>query len=395
MTDPVVASSTTVWYLSRASGIATLVLLTVSVLLGIATSYRWSTPAWPRFVIELVHRNVSLLVVAFLAVHVVTVVTDSFAPIGWKDVLIPFASPYRPIWLGLGALACDILLALTITSLLRHRIGFRTWRIVHWFAYLCWPLAVVHGLGTGSDARLGIALVITAACVVTVVVAAAMRIASGLTDRPGTRRGGFALCAAAPIVLAVWLASGPLASGWARRAGTPSSVLAASSAAAGTSSSAGSSETGARSPSPAPAATTSFPVAGFNAQIRGTFRESAADPQGVVTVSLIGRLSAGVDGSIDVELHGTPSSGGGIELQRGTVVLTGTAPGDRYTGDVVGLRGDVIVADLTNAAGTRMEATLNFTQLDARSGTMAGTMTAGPVPASGAGGSDRGSGDRG
>lgn len=393
MTTAVAASSTTVWYLSRATGIATLVFLTVSVLFGIATSYRWSTPAWPRFVIEFVHRNVSLLVVAFLAVHVVTVIADSFAPIGWKDALIPFASPYRPIWLGLGTVACDILLALTITSLLRHRIGFRTWRVVHWFAYLCWPLAVVHGLGTGSDASLGVALAITAVCVVAVVVATAMRIASGLTDRPATRRVGFALWAAAPIVLAVWLASGPLASGWARRAGTPASVLAASSATVDTASAAGSTSAGSPAASPSPSGT-SFPAAGFGAQIRGTFHQSAADATNQVTVSLVGRLSGGADGTIDVELHGQPSSGGGIRLERGTVVLTGTAPDDRYAGNVVGLRGDLIAADVTNASGTRLGVTLSFTQLDATNGTMAGAMTARPVSTSGGAG-NRDSGARG
>jgi DMSO/TMAO reductase YedYZ heme-binding membrane subunit len=366
MTNPVVASSTTLWYLSRATGITTLLFLTVSVLLGIVTSYRWSSPEWPRFVIEFVHRNVSLLVVAFLALHVVTVISDSFAPIGWKDALIPFASPYRTIWLGLGTVACDLLLALTITSLLRHRIGFRTWRLVHWLAYLCWPVAVVHGLGTGSDSKLGVALVITAVCVVAVVVATAMRLSSGLAGRPGTRRLGFALWAAAPVVLAVWLASGPLASGWARRAGTPASVLAAASAAV---------DTPANSSSPG--ANTAFPTRGFRAQVSGTFRQSAADAQGRVTVSLVGQMSDGANGTVDVELRGVPASGGGIQLERGTVVLSGHASADRYSGDVVGLRGNLIVADLTNPSGTSMQVSLDFTRLDAATGTMAGTLSGG------------------
>ena len=390
MTGAIVASSTTLWYLSRATGIVTLVFLTASVLLGIATSYRWSTPAWPRFVIEFVHRNVSLLVVAFLVLHVVTVVVDSFAPIGWKDVLIPFASPYRPIWLGLGTVACDLLIALTVTSLLRHRIGFRTWRLVHWFAYLCWPLAVVHGLGTGSDAKLGVALVITAICVVAVVVATAMRITSGLADRPGTRRAGFALWAAAPIILAVWLASGPHASGWARRAGTPASVLAAASRSVDTT---GTTSTGTSATPTSPSgADSAFPTSGFQARIDGTFHEGTPDAQGQVTVSLVGRVSSGADGNIDVELHGRPDSGGGIRLDRGSVVLTGTGADDRYAGDVVGLRGNVIVADLANAGGTRLQVTLDFTRLDAATGTMAGTMSGG-APSQSGGGEDRESGE--
>ncbi len=393
MTVPVVASSTTLWYLSRATGIATLVFLTISVLLGIVTSYRWSTPEWPRFVIEFVHRNVSLLVVAFLALHVVTVISDSFAPIGWKDAVIPFASPYRPIWLGLGTVACDLVLALTITSLLRHRIGFRTWRVVHWLAYLCWPVAVVHGFGTGTDTKLGVALVITVTCVVSVVVASALRLASGLAGHPGTRRVGFALWAAAPVVLAVWLASGPLASGWARRAGTPASVLAAASAPVA--SSAGDATTTPTSPattSPPSGTATAFPTGGFRARMSGTLHQTAADSQGKVTVSLVGQLSSGASGTVDVELHGVAASGGGIELEHGTVALTGNGPDDAYSGSVVGLQGNLIVANLTNPSGTTMQVSLDFTQLDLAGGTMAGTITGGPVPT---GRANRGSDDEG
>ncbi len=393
MTHPVVASSTTVWYLSRATGIATLVFLTISVLLGIVTSYRWSTPEWPRFVIEFVHRNVSLLVVAFLALHVTTVIVDSFAPIGWKDVVIPFASPYRPIWLGLGTVAFDLVLALTITSLLRHRIGFRTWRVVHWFAYLCWPVAVVHGLGTGTDTKLGVALIITVVCVVAVLGATALRLASGLAGRPGTRRVGFALWAAAPVVLAVWLASGPLASGWARRAGTPASVLAAASApvAAAT----GAAVTPSTSVPPTTAgssATTAFPAGGFRAQVSGTVHQAAADAQGKTTVSLVGQLSSGTNGTVDVELQGIAASGGGIRLQHGTVALTGSTPDDQYSGAVVGLEGNLIVANLKNPSGAAIQVSLDFSQLDLATGTMAGTITGGAVPSSRTG---RGSGDEG
>ena len=130
---------TILWYLARGSGLAALVVLTLSVVLGIVTSVRWTNPRWPRFVIELLHRNSSLLAFALIVVHVAAVVLDGFAPIGWKDAVIPFASPYRPLWLGLGSVAFDLLVAILVTSLLRHRIGHRTWRFVHWFAYACWP----------------------------------------------------------------------------------------------------------------------------------------------------------------------------------------------------------------------------------------------------------------
>ncbi len=139
------------WYVTRGSGVVTLLLLTAALLLGVVTSVRWSSPAWPRFVIEWFHRNVSLVVLVFLAIHVGSAVIDGFVPLRWIDAVIPFRSGYRPLWTGLGAIAFDLLVAIVVTSLLRVRVGYRAWRWVHWAAYACWPLAVAHSLGQGSD----------------------------------------------------------------------------------------------------------------------------------------------------------------------------------------------------------------------------------------------------
>ena len=106
-------SSQVWWFATRSTGIAALVLLTASMVLGILTSSRYARPNLPRFVTMGLHRNVSLLVLAFLAMHIVTTVVDSFAPISWTDALLPFAGTYRPFWLGLGALSFDLLIALT------------------------------------------------------------------------------------------------------------------------------------------------------------------------------------------------------------------------------------------------------------------------------------------
>src|SRR6185295_1982602 len=102
---------------------------------GIAEVRRVSLPGAPRFMVASLHRTTSLLVLALLAVHVSTAVLDSFAPIRVIDAVLPFAGRYRPLWLGLGALAFDLLLAVTVTSLLRRRLGLRAWRNVHWLAY--------------------------------------------------------------------------------------------------------------------------------------------------------------------------------------------------------------------------------------------------------------------
>ena len=147
------------WYLTRGTGIVALLLLTASVALGVLTTARWRSPRWPRFALGGLHKHLTLLSVALVAVHVLTTVADGYAPVRIRDAFLPFASRYRPVWLGLGAVAFDLLLALVLTSLLRARIGHRLWRRVHWLAYACWPVALVHALGTGSDARAGFMLV--------------------------------------------------------------------------------------------------------------------------------------------------------------------------------------------------------------------------------------------
>jgi predicted ferric reductase len=202
-----------------------LILLTLSVVLGVIDVERYATPRLPRFVVDGMHRTVSLLAVAFLVLHIVTAALDSFASIPLTDAVIPFVGSYRPLWLGLGAASFDLMLAVVITSLARRRLGYRAWRLVHWFAYASWPLALLHGLGTGSDVKATWMIAVTGACLAAVVFAVFLRVASGWPGQIGLRAAavGVAVCFAAGVAL--WLPSGPLGTGWARRSGTPSSLL--------------------------------------------------------------------------------------------------------------------------------------------------------------------------
>ena len=111
------------WYLTRGTGAVALVLLTMSVALGVANVRRVHTERVPRFVGDAVHRSVSLLALAFLAVHILALVLDPFAPIRLIDAVVPFVSAYRPVWLGLGAIASDLLIAVAFTSVLRRAAG--------------------------------------------------------------------------------------------------------------------------------------------------------------------------------------------------------------------------------------------------------------------------------
>jgi predicted ferric reductase len=165
------------WYTSRATGLVSLVLFTAVVVLGAANVARFAAGGWPRFVISAVHRNLSLLALTFIAVHVATSIIDPYAGIGWLDAVIPFQSVYKPFWLGLGAAAVDLLVAIIVTSLLRLRIGLRWWRLVHWASYACWPLAVIHGLGTGgSDSTRGWVVVLNLVCIFAVGLAVTWRL---------------------------------------------------------------------------------------------------------------------------------------------------------------------------------------------------------------------------
>lgn len=214
------------WYLTRSTGSVALLLLTGSLVLGVVDVQRLSSPRWPRFVLDGLHRNLSLLALVFLLLHILTAVLDSFAPISLTAAIVPFASSYRPLWLGLGAVAFDLMLAVILTSVLRQRIGHAGWRATHWLAYACWPIALLHSLGTGSDVKSAWLLVLGIACLALVVGAVLTRVLSGWSAADlRSRLGALGGVAAFALGLLLWLPSGPLGSEWARRSGTPASLL--------------------------------------------------------------------------------------------------------------------------------------------------------------------------
>ncbi|HYM49548.1 MAG TPA: ferric reductase-like transmembrane domain-containing protein [Candidatus Limnocylindrales bacterium] len=213
------------WYTTRSAGMVLLVLLTASVVLGVLTNGRWTTAGVPRFVTSSLHRNLSLLTLVFLVLHIVTAIVDSFAHLGLKDALIPFASDYRRLWMGLGVVAAELFIALVITSLVRGLFGYGAWRLIHLLAYVSWPLALLHGVGTGSDTRAWWALLINFACVTAVFVALAWR-AYAVSAARSASHGVLAIATAGgAVALIAFLLMGPLRPGWAIAAGTPANLL--------------------------------------------------------------------------------------------------------------------------------------------------------------------------
>jgi methionine sulfoxide reductase heme-binding subunit len=221
----VVTTSSPLWYTTRATGLVAMVLLTVSMALGLLSSVGYQRPGLPRFVTVGLHRNASLLALAFTAVHVITTVIDPFVNIPIQDAFIPFISAYRPLWLGLGAIASDLMIALIVTSLLRARMRLRTWRLVHWTSYACWPVALLHGLGTGSDTPVRWVLLLTLVCVAVVVALVAWRLADGWPAHAAARVAGAVALLLLLVAGGAWLSAGPLKPGWAQRSGTPSGLL--------------------------------------------------------------------------------------------------------------------------------------------------------------------------
>ncbi len=134
----------------------------------------------PAFARAEVHRRASVLAVAFLAVHVLTAVLDTYVNIGWLAVVVPFTSSYHTFWLALGTIGADLLVAVAISSALRQHIPARTWRALHWLAYLSWPVAVSHVLGMGTDRKLSWVLGLLVVCMATVAAAGAWRVAGAV-----------------------------------------------------------------------------------------------------------------------------------------------------------------------------------------------------------------------
>lgn len=156
-----------VWVAERATGITALVLLSLSAFLGAVISAGWQSPRFPEIRSVSLHRNISLMTVVFVVIHVVAAIADSFVDVPPVAAFIPFTANYKVLWVGLGTIAFDLLIAIMITSYLRGRINARLWRLIHNLTYLMWAIATVHTLGAAYErsltfitAALGVALVV-------------------------------------------------------------------------------------------------------------------------------------------------------------------------------------------------------------------------------------------
>ena len=180
-------SSPFMWYLNRGTGVTVMVLLSLTTVLGILATGRRFTPLWPRFVTQGFHRVLAGVSLALLGVHVVSAVVDEYVDIRWWQALAPVGATYKPVWLGMGTLALDFLAILTVTSVLRDRLPHRVWFVTHLLSYAAWLVAIVHGLGIGTDANRGWMTTTTWACCVAVALATVIRLGAGMRSRRSER----------------------------------------------------------------------------------------------------------------------------------------------------------------------------------------------------------------
>ncbi len=152
------------WDVARAGGFTAYILLTLSVMVGLALSTQIQSPSrWPRLLNSELHNFLTLLSTIFLVVHILATWVDPFTNFGWNEIFIPFASHYRPEWMAFGIVALYLGIAIGISTWLRPHIGYKLWRSLHVLTLGVFALATIHGIGTGSDTQtpwaLGIYLV--------------------------------------------------------------------------------------------------------------------------------------------------------------------------------------------------------------------------------------------
>lgn len=142
------------WYVTRASGLVAYLLLWFSMVLGLAVSSKYLDHALDRVFTYDFHQFISLLSIAFVAVHVIVLMFDRYLPYTIWQILIPFISPYRPFWVGVGVIGFYLILLVTVTFYLRNKLGGSAFRAIHVLSLAGYLGATLHGIYAGTDSAL-------------------------------------------------------------------------------------------------------------------------------------------------------------------------------------------------------------------------------------------------
>jgi len=145
------------WFVTRAAGFVAYFLLWLSTAWGLAVSSKIFDPLIQRDYTYDFHQYLSLFAIGFLFLHVVVLLLDHYAPFSLLQVLIPFTSTYRPVWVGIGVISFYLILLVTVTFYMRKRIGSRAFRVIHVLSLVGYLGATFHAIYAGTDSVLPMA----------------------------------------------------------------------------------------------------------------------------------------------------------------------------------------------------------------------------------------------
>lgn len=203
-------SSPVDWYAARAAGVVAYLLLSAIVVLGISMAGKKKLHRWPRFAVEDVHRFGGILVGSFLVIHIATIAIDAWLPFSIASIIVPFTSAYKPLWVGLGIVSAELLLALAITNRLRNiRISHRFWRRAHYLNFAVWAGATLHSLGSGTDRSTPWLITLEAAAIALVSSAIAWRLLARRLEN-WRLRGASLAASLGTAAIALFLVTGPI-----------------------------------------------------------------------------------------------------------------------------------------------------------------------------------------
>ncbi len=144
----------TMWYITRSAGLAAYILMWLSVAWGLAVSSKILDNLLHRSFTYDFHQFLSLLALGFTALHVIVLMFDQYLPYSVAQILVPFISPYRPVWVGIGVIGMYLAVLVTVTFYLRGKIGMKAFRWIHMSSLLGYLGVLVHSIFSGTDSSL-------------------------------------------------------------------------------------------------------------------------------------------------------------------------------------------------------------------------------------------------
>ncbi|HEY8323202.1 MAG TPA: ferric reductase-like transmembrane domain-containing protein [Ktedonobacterales bacterium] len=145
------ASNPFMWYATRAAAVSAYILLTLTVLMGLARSLTRAARIRVSWLVEENHQILAVIAAVFVGLHLLTLVLDPLIPFSLLNLLLPVAEPYSPLAVSLGVIALYGMIAVLLSSWLRHRMSYRTWRTLHYASFITFCLVTAHGIFSGSD----------------------------------------------------------------------------------------------------------------------------------------------------------------------------------------------------------------------------------------------------